>query len=558
MPDLAFDDTVHTNETPGPSARRSWAVPGSFPANLYTFWLIPAAVLFGWVLRTREWLHDKSLWLDEIGIAQSLIHRNYLGLLGPLPGEQSGPVPWLWAEHASTSIFGPHELALRLVPFLASLAALAIFPLVARTLIGPFATPAATVLMAASPALIYYAAETKQYSTDTLCALLVVWVTIRLIGRRPDLRSSVLWGAACGALAWCSQPAILVAAAASTCLILRWLHDRRALLAVLSGSALLGVSIGLEWYYTLRQVSAYQSVRAFWQAFHGFPPPFRTWSGELGWVRFATVSFSGQVGHFALPGLAVALAVWGLVTMVRLRPWPAVLVSLILLAALGAALTDHYPLSGRLALYLFPFAAMLMTAGLDDASPGNIRSLPRPWRYVTAAICAVALVITTAGAVASGAGKLVDPDDTSSGRQAVQFVAANQQPSDLVVGNVWSELTFRFYGPRYGVNRNGVAAFLPKPNGTCVGDRLAPLGDARRVWLVLDHLASNEPQNRNEVFKSQFAVRGTLTASFDGPGDSGAYLYNLDRPPVSPIPPLPADWVPNGCFTIRVDHPLHR
>ena len=279
-----------------------------------------------------------------------------------------------------------------------------------------------------------------------------------------------------------------------------------------------------------------------------------TLSGELGWLRFATVAFSDKVGHFEVPWLAIALAAWGLATMARLRPWPAMLISVILLAAVGAAVTHQYPLSGRLALYLLPFAAMMMTAGLDDAAPGNPRSLPRPWRYLTSAVCAVALVITTASSIGSGVSKLYDPDDNTGGRQVFQFVSANQEPSDVVVGEAWSELTFGYYGPRYGVSRDALVAFLPSQTGTCVGDRLAPLGAAGRVWLVLDFLPSNESQDRNEIFKSQFAAQGTLIASYDGPGHSGAYLYDLHRPPVSPEPPLQPKWMPNGCFTVIADH----
>src|ERR1700683_3634238 len=197
---------------PGVTAHRRRAdgsgIIAAIARRLYFDGLIPLALLIGICLRTREWLFDKSLWLDELMVTYSITRRSFAGLVAPLSFNQAGPVGWLWAERASIDLFGHNDLALRFPEWLASIIALGLFPVVARRMVGRSATPAATLIFATSQELSYYASETKQYAFDVTCALLALLVTIRLVQRRPTARQALLWGLACAGLVWCSQPAI--------------------------------------------------------------------------------------------------------------------------------------------------------------------------------------------------------------------------------------------------------------------------------------------------------------------------------------------------------------
>ncbi len=528
-----------------PSGTSRWM---AWVSRCYFVWLVPASLILGAVLRTREWLYDKSLWLDEITVTNQLASRTFGGLLKPLGGNQGGPVGWLWAERASIDLFGVHELALRLVPWLASLVALGVFPLVCRRLLGRVVTPTATLLFATSPALIFYAAETKQYSSDTMCALLAVLVTLWLLDRTPDLRTGLLWGLACGALTWSSQPAILVTAACALSLIVRWARNRRALGSVLCGAVLLGLCLAAEWFVTLRQQSANDALQAYWQKFGGYPPTNASLRQELSWLWRTFSTFVQQVAHLSLPVVAAVLALWGLATLIRRRPWQGMVVGIVLLAAVGAAVTRHYPLADRLALYLLPLLLPMMAAGLADADRTPERRLPGRWSWPVVVLCILGLAATTAPAVVTGVSKLVQPDERTAGRQAVEFVGRHRQPSDLVLTDRWGLSTVYFYGPRNHVSVGGVFSFPAAPAG-CRSDPLAPLAHYRRVWLLFAHHPSDEPADRTEIYRSQLAARATLVTSFAGAGDAGAYLYDLSLVPTSPAPPLPR-WSKNGCFTI--------
>lgn len=529
---------------PGPGVGPSGL--GTLLAHFYLRRLTPIALVVGAVLRTREWLHDKSLWLDEYSITQNIVGRSFAGLLKPLDFTQGGPVGWLWAEHASIKIFGVHELTLRLIPWLASLVALVVFARVATALIGPVATPAATVLFATSPILIYYAAETKQYSSDVACALLVLLVTTYLMRHRPTLRRGLFWGISCGVLIWCSQPSILVSAACGVFLLARWLRTTAALLPLVAGGAMLAATVTADWFVTLRQLSGNAGLQLYWVS--GYPPTGGTVSAYLNWFRSTANSFVEQVDHYAWPGLIGLLAAWGFASLIRRRRWSALLLGLLPLVAVGAAVARKYPLSGRLALYLLPVEIMLLTAGLMDADPVGAHRLPRVWRWVATGGSAIALILCTAGSVGTGLSKMTDPDDTTSGRQAIEFVAQHQEPGDIVLEDDWSASALEFYGPRDGVTPNGTVRFTaPTPAG-CTEDPLSVLGNSR-VWLVFAHLPSNEPPNRAQIYASQMTTRSTEIASYTGPGGAGAYLFDFRQIPTAP-PPVLASWVAGGCFSI--------
>lgn len=549
--DVAVDDAAsgvggQPQRRDTPAARRL----ASRFVQIYLTWLAPFAVILGAVLRTREWLYGKSLWLDEFTVTDNLVKRGFTQLLEPLAGNQGGPIGWLWAERASINLFGVHELSLRMVPWLGSLVALAVFPLLAKRLIGDVAMPAATILFATSPALIYYAAETKQYSTDVSCALLVLLLTTRFSTRPPTLRGALLWGLACGVLVWCSQPAILIAAACGLFLAWRWCRDVKALFRLAAGGAVLAVSVGLEWLFVLRQLAANDVLQRYWQSYGGYPPVPRTVANDLRWSGSTAVTFTETVARFWMPALAVVLAAWGLATLARLRPWSAALIAVVVLAAVVAAVTQSYPLAQRLALYLLPMLYLLVTAGLADGARDLKRGLPSPWRQVAVVVCTTVLLLSAGPAVIAGVSTVVRPDETTAARQAIQFVADHQRPGDVVLVERYAASAMTFYGPRLGVAMGGVFSFTrPAAKQGCAADPLASVTKSGRVWLVFAHHLSNQPANRTEIYLSQLAGRATQLLSFEGAGDAGAYLYDFDQPAPSASPPLPS-FVGNGCFTI--------
>ena len=84
-------------------------------------------VIAGAALRAVQYFRGGSLWVDEAALALNLAARSFSELFSPLDLAQAAPAGFLAVEKALLVAFGRGELALRLFPFLASLAALFLF-----------------------------------------------------------------------------------------------------------------------------------------------------------------------------------------------------------------------------------------------------------------------------------------------------------------------------------------------------------------------------------------------------------------------------------------------
>src|SRR5215468_5001538 len=85
-------------------------------------------VLLGIALRAWAYFRDTSLYLDEILLSRNILQLPLGHLLTkPLALDQVAPRGFLLIEKLSVIIFGPNEMALRLVPFLCGTASLFLF-----------------------------------------------------------------------------------------------------------------------------------------------------------------------------------------------------------------------------------------------------------------------------------------------------------------------------------------------------------------------------------------------------------------------------------------------
>jgi len=113
-----------------------------------------------------------SLWFDEAWEA------NYYVGAADAPW-YNRPVLYMSAEKALVRALGPSELALRLLPCLAGLAAVAVTFTLVRQEAGPAAAWGASALLALNPSFLFHAHEVKHYPLDALFAALLVLLWTR-------------------------------------------------------------------------------------------------------------------------------------------------------------------------------------------------------------------------------------------------------------------------------------------------------------------------------------------------------------------------------------------
>ena len=131
-------------------------------------------ILSGMILRIRQYLTGRSLWVDEAMLALNIVERDFAGMFQPLEYDQGAPVGFLLVEKLFNVILGKHEFALRLFPLLAGLASLWLFYLLLRRITRGPGLLVPLALFALNPRLIYYSSEVKQYILDVALTILLL------------------------------------------------------------------------------------------------------------------------------------------------------------------------------------------------------------------------------------------------------------------------------------------------------------------------------------------------------------------------------------------------
>src|SRR5512141_2207397 len=142
----------------------------------YVGWAI---VVMGGLFRLRQYFSGRSLWRDEAGLALNIVERNFAGLLQPLGYEQGAPVGFLFLEKILILLFGNHDQVMRLVPLVSGILSVYFFYRIAQAFIK--GSWFATLLFAISWSLVYYSSELKQYSSDVMIAMLLVFLVSRCL-----------------------------------------------------------------------------------------------------------------------------------------------------------------------------------------------------------------------------------------------------------------------------------------------------------------------------------------------------------------------------------------
>ena len=397
-------------------------------------------VAAGAALRLWQYLAKTSLWIDEIAVAENVIHTPLASLLGqPLALDQVAPPGFLALVKACIALFGTSEFALRLVPLLGGLAALALFPLVARRVLPGWTAVLATALFALSPPVIAYSAEVKQYSTDAAVTLALTLMAFHLADRtRSPLRLS--GAAVAGAAAvWFSQPAVLTLA---------------------------GLGAGLTWI-ALR--------RGGWPELRPLAPVLAVWAAAAAAAtavgyRTLTPETREYMQRFWDPSLprptVILLVVVGSVLLWVKRPAAAPLLLGPVAVAFAAAAAHRYPFSGRAIFFLTPVALIAAADLVDSIVAGLARlGLPRP---VGASIFGAAVAVVTALHL-----PVYEHEET---RAVLTELAARRQPGDAVYVFYGAERALRFYGPEVGIAVSGDdPRRLPPRPAARVSPRARPL-----------------------------------------------------------------------------------
>jgi len=425
-----------------------------------TVWLIAA---IGAIFRLVRWYHWRALWLDEIMLSYSIIHRGWHDLLFTrLMYWQIAPVGFLAAVKICTLMFGAGERALRLPSLLAALAALPLFIGVIRRTLSPRGGMLAMSLFAVLPPIVYYAQEVKQYGFDVLASLAVIYTAIRVM--QDSQRRVALWiyfwtGAAAIFL---SHAAVFVLAGTGLTLAARqlfrpveWRLSQRlqSLLPLLGIAAGWGILEGLNYHCFLSLLALgpiHDGLVKSWEDRDGYMPCSPIGAAIWIWNSFRRIIYGNNTMWIQADQLAELCAIVGMAAWWKYRRWGLMLLLMPVLAAMLASLARHYPFADRLVLWTVPACTLLIAAGLDWLCGQGDR--PRLGFGIL-----VALIIGLPSLAVSG-WYLADSRNGGSeeSKPACQYIARHWQRGDVLYLYREANLSFYYYSQQPDVNLTGL------------------------------------------------------------------------------------------------------
>lgn len=514
---------------------------------------IASLVLVGLVLRVWQYAAGVPFGIDETALARNVIALPTRDLLTlPLAFDQVAPRGFLLLQKIAVVTLGDGEHALRLVPFVAGIAALVLFAFLARRTLEGLAVPFAVAAFAIATPLVRYGAEVKQYGVDAFATVALLLVARELRERDASRRRLLAMGLAGLLLSLVSHASAIVMAGIGLAFAVEWLRDRdprlgRALLVTMPvwAAAALGAVLAGE---QSMMPGTREFMREFWRS--GFMPmPPRALADAL-WLPGRLVSpFADPWALDWRPApLFVAVAIAGTAALWRTRRDVALLLVGPVVVTLLAAAARQYPFEGWLIVFLLPVVLLLVAQGAEwvrTTLDGRLRQ--------AGGVAMAALLVPPVLALAVARMPIV----VEPHRDALAWLQGRRQPGDAVYVLHALQSPTLHYAARYGMgpgdwyvggcDRDDTRAFLRDV------DRLR---GRPRAWVMLGGRPSfRTARDAIRGYLGTIGVRRDSTAfrsSIFGP--ELVELYDLSDSlrlgtadaETFPVAPMPTDPAP-GC-----------
>ena len=337
---------------------------------------VMVVVLVGAALRLAAYFTVRSLWLDEAMLANNIVGRSFVALLGPLGENQSAPWLFLFGERAAAMVLGPNELALRLLPLIAGILLPWVVWRTATRLVDHETGIIAASIAALSPLLLYYSTEVKPYGTDALVSAALALATLRVLENAEDRRRWLVLVCAGAVGLVAAFPAAFVLPACWGALLASGDVRRspRARRMLLLAALIWAATLALPYLFVIRRATSDSFLTTYFS--NRFLVPWGPGAAAALWGLWHDVSAEVFLGHDALAGssrtvtvvLSAAILVVcgvGLWEVWRRRGAAGALLMIGPVAiALVASTFRAYPLTARLWTFTAPFWALLAAAGL--------------------------------------------------------------------------------------------------------------------------------------------------------------------------------------------------
>jgi len=322
--------------------------------------VLPAAIIVtGVIVRIVMYAKNRSLWLDEALLAESIVSRNWSELLAyPLSNGQSAPVLYVVAVKAICFVLGYSECSLRFFSFISFIGLLVgEWVLLSKYLkFNGVKTAFILTITAVLPAYVYYSNESKPYMCDAFFVILTI--LLYHIYTQKKLSLTALTAFYLLILGFCSPSIFFIGGIlANEFLSAAFAKNKRLALSVfISGVLILAV---FYLYFRWWMLPALNFMTGYWGEYEAKRSTV---------AAIAAIFSPGLVASNALIWIFVPFALRGVYILIKKKDKVAYSVTLSLLLAFLASFIGMWPLIGRLWLFL---PAVVLTYSLVELDFGS-------------------------------------------------------------------------------------------------------------------------------------------------------------------------------------------
>lgn len=480
-------------------------------------------IVYGISIRLKEYVINRSMWHDEAALALNVINKDILQLITqPLDHGQAAPIGFLFFTKLLAIIFGSSELVLRLIPFSTSIISFILFFLLLRQYVNKKYIPIALALFSTSTVLLRYSTEFKQYSSDVLFTLVILFFGMSIISKKFVVLRAFQLGAIGAIAVWFSFPSVFMLGGIGTSLLTMLLSKKRweEVKNLCISFAFWGLSFGVIYFISLQQIGSDSSLENYWlQRFMPFPP--YSLRDQL-WV------FNSFVEMLYYPG-AIQQAFFGAIAFILgcysfLRKDKTVLMMLLLplfLTMLASGI-HKYPFGGRLLLFYVPISYLLVSEGLVF--------LIRKSSYFYKIFGYVLLIIILWNPLTIAPKHLSYRMFYSEEiKPVLKYVQKHIKEKDIVYVYYGAKCAFNYYEKSYGLDKfDSVKGINSRKNWTKYKEDLSKLKGQEKVWIIFAHAQyKNKGEGEKAFIINYLETIGTRLDAIVSIRAS-AYLYKLN------------------------------
>lgn len=477
----------------------------------------------------RQYFANRSFWGDEASLAINIVSRSFIELTKPLGFHQAAPVGFLFIEKLLITVFGNQDFILRLFPLFSGI--LAVYLMYRITwerfdFIGVFAL----LMFALNTWLVNFSVEFKQYGSDVMVTLLLIYLAIRCLKEKPNA-ADVLWLGAAGVVAiWISHVSVFILPGIGLALAFeKFIHKKQIpFIWLLSLGAAWFLSFGIDYFFILRHTADDKYFYTYWlksflplQAGVIFP-----WLENV-YYKFVLIILDRtdlSAGYMVL--VFAIIGGWSL--WYRQRSLMLIIVSPFIITLIASA-WQKYPLTYRFMLFLLPLALLLMAEGIGKV----YQIFAKINRYFALALCSIPVLLMLVPLTQSAMGTFRTPLPIAEMKPVLAFIEENKQPGDIIYIHYRSVPVFTYYAPFFHLDTANLIIGKDRQDPQKALDLffsdIKDLQGKDRVWVILSEIpyCYDCEGDKQLFFENYLNENGSMRDRILAP-NAVAYLYDFN------------------------------